>query len=187
MDSERWVLVSGFTQTHTAWRPVRVEGERLLRGAPRATSFVEAAHAARSAVSRSARSRSVDVEPTTYVGYSQGGRLCLQLALDRPDCGATPRARRARRRASPTPRHARHGSTPTSSSRRRSNTTASTRSSTAGSRNRCSRPCRASAAASRSAGRRTPSTGSRISCACSGRACSRRTGTGSPSSRCRCC
>ena len=69
-------MVSGFTQTHQAWRPVRVEGERLLRGAPRATSFVEAARALEAPGSS---------EPTTYVGYSQGGRLCLQLALDRPD------------------------------------------------------------------------------------------------------
>jgi 2-succinyl-6-hydroxy-2,4-cyclohexadiene-1-carboxylate synthase len=76
MDTERWVMVSGFTQTHTAWRPVRVEGLRLLRGAPRASSFVEAAHALEAPR---------QPEPTTYVGYSQGGRLCLQLALDRPD------------------------------------------------------------------------------------------------------
>jgi 2-succinyl-6-hydroxy-2,4-cyclohexadiene-1-carboxylate synthase len=76
MDTEQWVLVSGFTQTHTAWRPVRVVGHRLLRGAPRAASFVEAAHALRAPAGP---------ETTTYVGYSQGGRLCLQLALDRPD------------------------------------------------------------------------------------------------------
>jgi len=78
VDSERWVMVSGFTQTHTAWRPVRVEGERVLRGAPRATSFVDAAHAL-------AAPEEGAPTPTTYVGYSQGGRLCLQLALDRPD------------------------------------------------------------------------------------------------------
>jgi 2-succinyl-6-hydroxy-2,4-cyclohexadiene-1-carboxylate synthase len=76
---ERWVMVSGFTQTHTAWRPVRVEGERLLRGAPRAATFVEAAHLLEAPRASGAP------EPTTYVGYSQGGRLCLQLALDRPD------------------------------------------------------------------------------------------------------
>ena len=76
---DRWVMVSGFTQTHTAWRPVRVEGERLLRGAPRASSFVEAAHLLEAPTQPDVRSG------TTYVGYSQGGRLCLQLALDRPD------------------------------------------------------------------------------------------------------
>ncbi len=81
---DRWVMVSGFTQTHTAWRPVRVEGERLLRGAPRATSFVEAAHAIE-APKADVRSGTQPAEPTTYVGYSQGGRLCLQLALDRPE------------------------------------------------------------------------------------------------------
>jgi 2-succinyl-6-hydroxy-2,4-cyclohexadiene-1-carboxylate synthase len=29
--------------------------------------------------------RALDAGPATYVGYSQGGRLCLQLALDRPE------------------------------------------------------------------------------------------------------
>ena len=84
---DRWVMVSGFTQTHTAWRPVRVEGERLLRGAPRASSFVEAAHLLEPPSQPDVRSGTQpDVRPgTTYVGYSQGGRLCLQLALDRPD------------------------------------------------------------------------------------------------------
>jgi 2-succinyl-6-hydroxy-2,4-cyclohexadiene-1-carboxylate synthase len=71
-------LVSGFTQTHTAWRPVRVEGERLLRGAPRASSFVEAAHLL--------EAPKADVgSSTAYAGYSQGGRLSLQLALDHPE------------------------------------------------------------------------------------------------------
>jgi 2-succinyl-6-hydroxy-2,4-cyclohexadiene-1-carboxylate synthase len=78
-------MVSGFTQTHTAWRPVRVEGQRLLRGAPRATTFVEAAHALEAAPASRSGTEPGSPEPTTYVGYSQGGRLCLQLALDRPD------------------------------------------------------------------------------------------------------
>jgi 2-succinyl-6-hydroxy-2,4-cyclohexadiene-1-carboxylate synthase len=39
---------------------------------PDGPDFVTVAHA-------------LDDGPATYVGYSQGGRLCLQLALDRPD------------------------------------------------------------------------------------------------------
>jgi len=67
-------MVHGFTQTDTSWAPVR---EHLAAPAtepavePR-TGFVAAAHA-------------LDRGPATYVGYSQGGRLCLQLALDRPE------------------------------------------------------------------------------------------------------
>jgi len=71
---DRFVMVHGFTQTDTSWAPVR---EHLAAPAtepavePR-TGFVAAAHA-------------LDRGPATYVGYSQGGRLCLQLALDRPE------------------------------------------------------------------------------------------------------
>ena len=39
---------------------------------PRAVDFVTTAH-------------ELDLGPGEYVGYSMGGRLCLQLALDRPD------------------------------------------------------------------------------------------------------
>jgi 2-succinyl-6-hydroxy-2,4-cyclohexadiene-1-carboxylate synthase len=80
----RVVLVHGFTQTLAAWTPV---GERLGRrqvvrvdlpghggsGGVR-VGFAEAAGLLGAAGGAG-----------TYVGYSLGGRLCLRLALDRPD------------------------------------------------------------------------------------------------------
>jgi 2-succinyl-6-hydroxy-2,4-cyclohexadiene-1-carboxylate synthase len=81
----RVVLVHGFTQTLASWRGV---GERLgrrwevvrvdLPGHGRSggirVGFGEAAGLVGAAGGRG-----------TYVGYSLGGRLCLRLALDRPD------------------------------------------------------------------------------------------------------
>jgi 2-succinyl-6-hydroxy-2,4-cyclohexadiene-1-carboxylate synthase len=78
------VFVAGFTQTGASWQPVleadaSVEPDRqdgvsleILLDTPHADSFVETAHA-------------LACQQGMYVGYSQGGRLCLQLALDRPD------------------------------------------------------------------------------------------------------
>jgi 2-succinyl-6-hydroxy-2,4-cyclohexadiene-1-carboxylate synthase len=75
----RVVLVPGFTQTAGAWSAV---GE-LLRAAghqadaidiPRDRDFVATAAAIGDACGAG-----------VYVGYSMGGRLCLRLALDRPD------------------------------------------------------------------------------------------------------
>ena len=81
----RVVLVHGFTQTLAAWGVV---GERLARrrevvrvdlpghgGSGRVrVGFGEAAGLVGAAGGAG-----------TYVGYSRGGRLCLRLALDRPD------------------------------------------------------------------------------------------------------
>jgi 2-succinyl-6-hydroxy-2,4-cyclohexadiene-1-carboxylate synthase len=72
--SDRVLLVHGFTQTATSWMPVT---DHLMRPAnvptlPTGNDFVAVA-------------RALDAGPATYVGYSQGGRLCLQLALDRPE------------------------------------------------------------------------------------------------------
>jgi 2-succinyl-6-hydroxy-2,4-cyclohexadiene-1-carboxylate synthase len=72
--SDRVLLVHGFTQTATSWTPVT---DHLMRPAnvptlPTGNDFVAVA-------------RALDAGPATYVGYSQGGRLCLQLALDRPE------------------------------------------------------------------------------------------------------
>jgi 2-succinyl-6-hydroxy-2,4-cyclohexadiene-1-carboxylate synthase len=68
------VLVHGFTQTAGSWSPVldHLSGAARAVDVPRGPDFVTVAHA-------------LDVGAATYVGYSQGGRLCLQLALDRPD------------------------------------------------------------------------------------------------------
>ena len=72
--SADFVFVPGFTQTATSWDPVTE-----LLGAP---ARVCAVAGDRDFVATAA---ALDVGPGDYVGYSMGGRLCLQLALDRPD------------------------------------------------------------------------------------------------------
>jgi 2-succinyl-6-hydroxy-2,4-cyclohexadiene-1-carboxylate synthase len=74
----RMVLVPGFTQTAAAWDPVRAhlpgEIETAPVDVPTGLGFVETAAAIGDAAG-----------VAIYVGYSMGGRLCLRLALDRPD------------------------------------------------------------------------------------------------------
>jgi 2-succinyl-6-hydroxy-2,4-cyclohexadiene-1-carboxylate synthase len=72
------VLVPGFTQTARSWDPViaalRGDVEPVALDVATRLSFVETGRALGDAGGRG-----------TYVGYSAGGRLCLQLALDRPE------------------------------------------------------------------------------------------------------
>ena len=72
------VLVPGFTQTAASWDPVVAhlppELEATAVDVPTGLGFVETA-----AAIGEQRGRAV------YCGYSMGGRLCLRLALDRPD------------------------------------------------------------------------------------------------------
>jgi 2-succinyl-6-hydroxy-2,4-cyclohexadiene-1-carboxylate synthase len=75
----RIVLVHGFTQTAESWSwYVRWWREGLIEPAaldvPDSLDFVATAQAIGEAGG-----------PATYMGYSMGGRLCLQLALDRPE------------------------------------------------------------------------------------------------------
>jgi 2-succinyl-6-hydroxy-2,4-cyclohexadiene-1-carboxylate synthase len=117
----RLVLVHGFTQTGRSWDAVvahlagadrldvvRVELPGHGAASDRRLGFVEAA-----------RSIGDEGGAGTYVGYSMGGRLCLRLALDRPDLvrslvlvGASPglptEAERADRRRSDAPQAADH-------------------------------------------------------------------------------
>ena len=69
-----FVFVHGFTQTASSWAPVMelLSSDTRSLAVPAADDFTATAAA-------------LDVGPATYVGYSQGGRLCLQLALDRPE------------------------------------------------------------------------------------------------------
>jgi 2-succinyl-6-hydroxy-2,4-cyclohexadiene-1-carboxylate synthase len=67
------VFVHGFTQTPASWDPVM----QLLDAPTRALAPTAGADFTTTATG-------LDVGPGVYVGYSQGGRLCLQLALDRP-------------------------------------------------------------------------------------------------------
>jgi 2-succinyl-6-hydroxy-2,4-cyclohexadiene-1-carboxylate synthase len=75
----RVVMVPGFTQTARAWDEVagalrRSGHDPIALDVPEADDFVHAAAAIGSAGGSG-----------VYVGYSMGGRLCLRLALDRPD------------------------------------------------------------------------------------------------------
>jgi 2-succinyl-6-hydroxy-2,4-cyclohexadiene-1-carboxylate synthase len=72
------VLVPGFTQTAASWDPVVAhlppDLDATADDVPTGLGFVETA-----AAIGEQRGRAV------YCGYSMGGRLCLRLALDRPD------------------------------------------------------------------------------------------------------
>ena len=68
------VFVHGFTQTPASWTPILDASPNAHAIAlPHDDDFVGTALAL------------ADGTRHTYVGYSQGGRLCLQLALDRPE------------------------------------------------------------------------------------------------------
>lgn len=73
-----FVYVHGFTQTGASWAPV---DEALEDPGVRLSLFPEVAS---DTTFTDAASR-LGIATATYVGYSQGGRLCLQLALDRPE------------------------------------------------------------------------------------------------------
>ena len=157
----RVVLVPGFTQTASSWSgAAEVVSEtcdvRAL-DVPAPGTFAETARAIGDAGGRA-----------LYVGYSMGGRLCLRLALDRPDLvrglvlvSASPGIADARS----APRE----QTPTKCSPSAWSETASTRSSRTGSPSRCSRPCRPTHPAWPTAGGSLPRTSPRA-CACSARA-----------------
>ncbi|HMF84318.1 MAG TPA: alpha/beta fold hydrolase [Acidimicrobiia bacterium] len=72
------VLVPGFTQTATAWDAVvdhlPADAGPVPVDVPTSLGFVETAAAIGELGGRA-----------VYVGYSMGGRLCLRLALDRPE------------------------------------------------------------------------------------------------------
>jgi 2-succinyl-6-hydroxy-2,4-cyclohexadiene-1-carboxylate synthase len=74
----RLVLVPGFTQTGASWNPVRAhlgdDTEATAVDVPTGLGFAETAAAIGDTAGRA-----------LYAGYSMGGRLCLRLALDRPD------------------------------------------------------------------------------------------------------
>ncbi|MFI5048134.1 MAG: hypothetical protein ACHQIG_13790, partial [Acidimicrobiia bacterium] len=85
MTIEYWVFVDGFTQPGGEWRaarPVNVDPATYL-GPPIGGSFADAAFEMGWQTPYLEQERRL--ERTAYVGYSQGGRLCLQLALDRPE------------------------------------------------------------------------------------------------------
>jgi len=82
------VFVHGFTQSASSWKPVLDALREISRrgsrrytclGVPDDLDFVTTAR-------ELARAGDIFVPaPCTYVGYSMGGRLCLQLALERSE------------------------------------------------------------------------------------------------------
>ena len=80
----RLVLVHGFTQTAASWEPVasRLTSYEIIR--PELPGHGAAGHV-RLGFEDAAAAIGETGEAATYVGYSMGGRLCLRLALDRPD------------------------------------------------------------------------------------------------------
>jgi 2-succinyl-6-hydroxy-2,4-cyclohexadiene-1-carboxylate synthase len=69
-----YVFVHGFTQGSGSWDTIRTalaEPDALAVTVPDGSDFVTTAGA-------------LDHGTATYVGYSMGGRLCLQLAIERP-------------------------------------------------------------------------------------------------------
>jgi len=98
------ILVHGFTQTAESWKPVLdalgPDADALAIEVPEGLDF-----------EATAAGLGLRGGVGTYVGYSMGGRLCLALALDRPDLVeslvlvsaspgiADPRERAARRAA----------------------------------------------------------------------------------------
>lgn len=75
----RAVFVHGFTQSAASWRVV----DSFFRDGPLDRVFLDVPDGLDFAATASALGDAGG--PATYVGYSMGGRLCLQLALDRPD------------------------------------------------------------------------------------------------------
>lgn len=80
------VFVHGFTQTRRSWLPVASaiarSGRRVvLVDAPR---HGESRNVAADVVASAKLVRDVGGEKASYIGYSMGGRICLQLACDVP-------------------------------------------------------------------------------------------------------
>lgn len=79
------VLVHGFTQTGRSWDAIAAQ----LRGQYRVTVIDAPGHAGSSDVhvslAEAAQMLAEQCGPATYIGYSMGARLCLHVAVQRPD------------------------------------------------------------------------------------------------------
>jgi 2-succinyl-6-hydroxy-2,4-cyclohexadiene-1-carboxylate synthase len=82
---ERVVLVHGFTQTSASWRPVAERLARRFEVVPVDLPGHGGSGTVRVGFAEAAGLVGATGGPAAYVGYSLGGRLCLRLALDRPD------------------------------------------------------------------------------------------------------
>jgi 2-succinyl-6-hydroxy-2,4-cyclohexadiene-1-carboxylate synthase len=81
----RVVLVHGFTQTSVAWNPLA----EVLAETLQVVRVDLPGHGGSGAVDLGFEETAAAIGEAggaaTYVGYSMGGRLCLRLAVDRPD------------------------------------------------------------------------------------------------------
>jgi 2-succinyl-6-hydroxy-2,4-cyclohexadiene-1-carboxylate synthase len=82
---QRLVLVHGFTQTGRSWRGVAADLERDHEVVTVDAPGHGGSAAVRADLVRGAALLGAAGGRATYVGYSMGGRLCLHLALGRPD------------------------------------------------------------------------------------------------------
>ena len=82
MDAD-FVFVHGFTQTPASWDPVLDAMQHELAADGGVRLFIVPRTVVDGDFARSAAA--LGVATATYIGYSQGGRLALQLALDRPE------------------------------------------------------------------------------------------------------
>ena len=83
--SGRLVLLHGFTQTRRSWdRIVEALGDRFETVTVDAPGHGESSSLRIDLASTAVRLER-DVGPATYIGYSMGGRLALQLAIAQPD------------------------------------------------------------------------------------------------------
>lgn len=82
----RLVLVHGFTQTGASWEPI---ARRLAAAGHEVMTPDLPGHGARSKVraglAETAQLLAAECGPACYVGYSLGGRVCLQLARHHPE------------------------------------------------------------------------------------------------------
>ena len=81
----RLALVHGFTQTAVSWDPVADRVAASFEVVRPELPGHGAAGDLRLGFEEAAAAIGEAAGPATYVGYSMGGRLCLRLALDRPD------------------------------------------------------------------------------------------------------
>ena len=82
---ERVALVHGFTQTSASWGPVAERLARWFEVVPVDLPGHGGSGAVRVGFAEAAGLVGKAGGPAAYLGYSLGGRLCLRLALDRPD------------------------------------------------------------------------------------------------------
>lgn len=87
--SERIVLVHGFTQTASSWRPVGALLQDRLRPEPEIVCLDAPGHGSRCDVHldlpAGADLLAAEGGRATYIGYSLGARYCLHVALQHPE------------------------------------------------------------------------------------------------------